>query len=239
MYNIYLPLEDLLPNQLVKTDSIKSHHLIHVLKVKQNDRFRIFNGHGQRTEASLEKINRNHCQLRISPDEVKKVPRAANRLFLYFSLVKKKTLPAILRQAVESGVNELIPVVSENSVLPPIAFEGKKTRWQKIIISAAEQSGRCYLPHLHSPLHFTEIFQKTSNLNNKFIFTLKNQQANPRPKQGDSALLVGPEGGFTKAEINTALDEGFFALNLGKYTLRADTACLAAVIKFQTLEQLE
>lgn len=111
MHNIYIPLENLQPEQLIKTHSSKSHHLIHVLKVKQNDHFRIFNGRGQWTEASLEKIKRNHCQLRTSPNEIKKVTPETNRLFLYFSLVKKKTLSAILRQAVESGVNKLIPVV--------------------------------------------------------------------------------------------------------------------------------
>lgn len=138
-----------------------------------------------------------------------------------------------------TGANSIIPVISERSV-PKIEDKAdKKTEhWQKIAKEAAEQSGRSSIPQIAPLSRFEDIIKTAKNYdlslipwegetNNslKTVLTDLTNQHNNRPN--NILILIGPEGGFSKSEVDKASKAGFKSISLGKRILRTETAAIA------------
>jgi 16S rRNA (uracil1498-N3)-methyltransferase len=127
-------------------------------------------------------------------------------------------------------------------------WAGKRARWERIVREAAEQSGRGRLPRLADPLSFDAACRQAATCDLALIPTLEavsrdipaclrraTQAAPPRTV----ALLIGPEGGFDRDEVELARQLGLVAVTLGPRTLRAETAALAAAtILFSALGEM-
>ena len=137
-----------------------------------------------------------------------------------------------LEKATEVGVGEIVPLLCERTEKQYLKFD----RLRGILVSAMLQSQQAWLPILHEPIKF-EKFVKESKSNHKFIahceenhrVSLKKivgQSANELINQ--STILIGPEGDFTKNEIDFALQNNFTPVALGNTRLRTETAALVA-----------
>ena len=157
----------------------------------------------------------------------------------------------VVQKATELGVKEIIPAITERS---QIRHTRKVDRWRKIAEEASKQSGRTIIPVVHEPIEFNLLFAvNDSRPLNGFIFweegglSLKEaikQSAVSIQHSENSQLstlnsqlfvLVGPEGGFSKAEVNLAVSKGLITVSLGKRILRAETAAISAVALIQFL----
>jgi 16S rRNA (uracil1498-N3)-methyltransferase len=141
----------------------------------------------------------------------------------------------VVQKATELGVNAIAPLLSERTEIRLNAdrAEKKLRHWQQIIGSACEQCGRNRLPELLPP---QPLPQWLPGVGADLRLVLHPDAANAVPGSSPPAsvaLLVGPEGGFSPAEIAAATQVGFSALQLGPRILRTETAPLAALAILQ------
>ena len=214
-----------------------SHHLAHVLRKKAGSVFSLFNGDGREFSARISDIRKRSVTAELTSLLYTEItPNLSFTLLIAIS--KGERLDFALQKAVELGIDRIIPLISERTVVRLSAerLERKMEHWGKIIISACEQSGRCRLPDLWP----------VEQLNHRFLNPLPgksllldhrgeqclNQIERPRDAVN---LLVGPEGGLSDAERAFLEVGGVEAVRLGPRVLRTETAPLAALAAMQML----
>lgn len=153
------------------------------------------------------------------------------KVFLYQSLINIKRFEWFLQKATELGVDEIIPIISENISIKYDKLENKYERWNEIIKNASEQSFRNNAPKLHDPINFMDAI-KNADGDKKIILheksNLENSIKNFINKNYEKiCVFIGPEGGFTDKEIDESIKYEFQDINLGKRILRSETASLS------------
>ena len=143
-----------------------------------------------------------------------------------------------IQKAVELGVKVIIPIISEfsNVKLMGNRVDNKVTHWEKIIIGAAEQCGRNTLAELQSPMTFNESIN-LDNGSKKLILHpgVGQTMSKINIKNNKLVLMIGPEGGFSDAELQKALDNNYIPVNLGPRILRTETAVVCSLSNAQQL----
>jgi 16S rRNA (uracil1498-N3)-methyltransferase len=148
-------------------------------------------------------------------------------------------MDAVIQKATELGVTRVAPIFAERSVMRLDAqqLERKREHWLRVAISACEQCGRARIPAIGRPRPLTALLAEPVCWTTGLLLdpsadvTLAGSH-----KRGDAvALLVGPEGGLTDAELRLATDNGFRPVRLGPRILRTETAPLAALAILQFL----
>jgi 16S rRNA (uracil1498-N3)-methyltransferase len=228
MLRIYLSNIHSANNQISITAD-KARYLASVLRCKEGDALVIFNGAGNCFRTKILKVGKKE----VIADVMEKFPcnfESPVNITLVQSLLKGEKMDLVIQKTTELGVREIVPVVTERSQLR----ETRKTpRWQKIAEEASRQSGRTVIPVVHEPVSFQDIF--TGNDLKGFIFyeeegmRLSDSVSSFIPHPLSLFIVVGPEGGFTKEEVELAKEKGLVAASLGKRILRAETAAIAAV----------
>ena len=144
-----------------------------------------------------------------------------------------------LQKSVELGVMAIQPVISERCVVRLSGERADKrvARWQEIVVSACEQSGRNMVPEVRPLLPYREALKQMSSETTKLLMSLNRAQSlrAVKPFSDDLIFMVGPEGGWTDEEERMAFESGFQSVTLGKRILRTETASLAAIAAMQTL----
>lgn len=152
-------------------------------------------------------------------------------------LPKFEKMDSIVQKATELGVKRIIPVITTRTI-PSLTLQKTKLRldrWQKIAISAAEQSGRTIIPLISPITNLDQGLLEIDSINLKLFFweeersvTLKSvlQKIDAR---NAAAIIIGPEGGFTKEEAKLAKQSEAISVSLGSQLLRTETAPIAAL----------
>ncbi len=145
---------------------------------------------------------------------------------LYCSILKRENFELVVQKAVEVGVVEIIPLIAERTV----KLNLKEERLKKIILEAAEQSGRGRVPILHDVMSFERALDIASQNDVNLFFDVSGSMYNSLKMQhsGRVGIFVGPEGGWGEKEIELAKEKKFQIVSLGKLTLRAETAAIIA-----------
>jgi 16S rRNA (uracil1498-N3)-methyltransferase len=216
--------------------SAAAHQLRHVLRLGPAARVVVLDDSGWEYEVELTHLGRDTATGRICASRMPGTePRLS--LTLYQGVLKGHRFEWVLQKGTELGVSRFVPLVSERAVTADAGqIEGKRTRWEQIIREAAEQSHRGRLPRLAPPLSFPLACQQgPKDHDESFIPWEEAMQVSLsaalralecRPQS--VALWIGPEGGFTSAEVALAQERGIRAVTLGPRILRAETAGLAA-----------
>ncbi|HXL72837.1 MAG TPA: RsmE family RNA methyltransferase, partial [bacterium] len=163
-----------------------------------------------------------------------------NWIVLAQSLPKGPKIDLILRQGTEAGVNRFIPLVTQRSISRPdeSQFEHKNNRWQKILVEACRQCGRNDLPQLDEVTDWKRCLELFGEFDQvllpyeKEAPTLKTVLESNNTAQ-KILVLVGPEGGWSKDEVQEAQLRGAAAVHLPTPILRTETAGLAIVSMIQ------
>ncbi len=169
------------------------------------------------------------------------------KVTLFQALVKGDKFDAIVQKAVELGVYEIVPVITDRCVSRPDAkqLEKKIERWQKISKAAAMQCARSYIPVIRMPLTFKDAVKEISGADCGFVCyeaephePMKNifEAASKNKKAKTYSFLIGPEGGISPHEAECASAENVPLASLGKRILRTETAplCVVSSIMFFT-----
>lgn len=232
---IYLN-QPLSPSQENELDAQAVMHLVRVLRMKDGDALRLFNGDGHEYPAQLVVTGKKTASARVlsqsETDAELPLP-----IHLGQVISKGDRMDFVLQKATELGVAEITPLFSERCdvKLNQERLEKKVEHWQKVITSACEQCGRNRLPQLNAPQSLQD-WTASVEAARKFILHPHNQQPlNTSEAPSSVAILVGPEGGFSDTEVKLCEQQDFSGLLLGPRILRTETAPLAAVSVMQFL----
>lgn len=140
-----------------------------------------------------------------------------------------------IQKAVELGVTEITPLFTERCgvKLDADRLQKRTEQWQKIVISACEQSGRSVVPTVHPAQHLDKwLGQITDELKLTLDPWAKDTIKTLTPVNA-VRLIIGPEGGFSDREVLLTTSAGFVAVQLGPRVLRTETAALTAISALQ------
>ncbi len=211
-----------------------AHHLRDVLRVRPGVEITVFDGTGADYRAKI---------VAVSPGEVRvaligPMPSTCESplsLSVAQGFLKDKKMDLLVRQLTELGVTRWIPFLARRSVAVPNAkrFEARHQRWLKISQEAVKQCGRSRSMTIDHVVAFDQALADAHSCDLKLIFWENVSQAVPleqfRAAQPAAVyLMIGPEGGFERSEIDQALAKGFKIVSMGPRILRAETAALAA-----------
>ncbi len=211
-------------------------HVVRVLRLKSGDNITLFNGEEPfQYSATLCNVSKKSADVTINAQQENNSESPLN-IHLGQGISRGDRMDFTLQKSVELGVNTITPLFTERCGVKLNAerLEKKLQQWQKIVISACEQSGRASVPVVAEPMLLTDwLKQETSalkiNLHPKAqhsIMSLPVENARVR-------LLIGPEGGLSDEEISQANENGFVDVLLGPRVLRTETAALTAITALQ------
>jgi len=216
-------------------------HIRAVLRMKAGDELLLCDGRGTEYTAKITGMDPSAIRAEILSRSKKEVQYP--RVTLGQGLPKSDKMDWIVQKATELGVADIVPIVTERTIVKVKDGEKRTARWQKIAREAAMQSNRADLPRVEAVRSFQD-----------FILSLGSRPLTPDPavlplkllpweeavepikgvlKQNPGAkdiiVLIGPEGGFSKDEAALAKDKGFHLVGLGRNILRTETAALAVL----------
>ncbi len=213
-------------------DSDAGRHLTKVMRLRLGQEFVAFDNSGAEFGCRLTVIARNgSVQGEVLTASYPDVELSCH-LRICLSIVKGERFDWAVEKLTELGVAEIVPIQTEfTQVVAPA--EAKRERWQRLAAGAAGQSGRVIVPKITAPLNFAEALKRYASLERCILF---NCGAEPFKLESEAlsacTIFVGPEGGFSPAELQSAAACGCRFYSLGKRILRVETAALAAAAHF-------
>jgi 16S rRNA (uracil1498-N3)-methyltransferase len=222
-------------SETIKTDSNllvlneeTSKHVVQVLRMQKGDQLNLADGAGHLFTAEITDDHKKKCAIRVLSNIYTKPSPKKN--IIAISLIKNTSrFEWFLEKATEIGVSEIIPLICDRTVKQHFRHE----RMKGILVSAMLQSQQAWLPILHEPIRFGDLVVSQFDNYKKFIAhclpesnkEFLHQQIS---KSSNQLILIGPEGDFTKQEIEEALQNSFAAVALGETRLRTETAGVVA-----------
>ena len=209
-----------------------SRHMVQVLRMKRGEKLNLTDGKGNLLTCVINEDHKKHCT--VSVESKIQNPKSKKNVAIGISLLKNANrFEWFLEKATELGVDEIIPLVCERT-------EKEKFRHDRlltILVSAMIQSQQCWLPVLHEPIAYELLFRQEEvvNISQKLIaHCAEEEKANLADLVNEThlsqILLIGPEGDFTREEIELALRHHFIPVALGQTRLRAETAGVVAAV---------
>ncbi len=223
--------EGLLSGTEIELPDDTTHHLIRVLRLQQHDPVRVFNGEGEEWAGTLVQHSKKKSGVRIATA----LPPATRPLPVYMgiALIKGDALDRSVQKCVELGVASIDPLYSDYcSVRHDVSQESRRqTHLERIIIAACEQSGARYLPTLSRHTHVDELV-RARDASSPHQFVVLDPTGDVFPDalpRHPTTLMVGPEGGWSAAELGRFHSLGVQVFRLGSQILRAETAPMVAL----------
>jgi 16S rRNA (uracil1498-N3)-methyltransferase len=209
-------------------DEKESKHLIRVLRMTKGASVRLIDGKGNLYEGIISNPDQNKCSVEIS-GKTENFEKRNYRLHVAISPLKNpERFEWFIEKSVEIGIDEITPLLCRNTEKSGI----KSERINKLIISAMKQSLKATKTILNEPSSFKDFI----NNDLKGIRMIahcdhsdeRKKVSEVYQKNNNSVFLIGPEGDFTKDEIDSAVRRGFLPVHLGPSRLRTETAGVAA-----------
>ena len=206
----------------------EAHHLRNVLRLGLDDVVELFDGHGVRATARVTRIDKQAVALAVLQRFEDPASCQPTELVLATAVPKGDRFRSLVEKATELGVDRLIPLRTEHSVVHP--RPGKQDRMQQAIIAACKQSGRNRLMTLDVLTDWADL---VGNTEATLVLSQRGGQpatavlAELRQQQpAQLVLCVGPEGGWSDAELDLARRAGITSVDLGPHVLRIETAAV-------------
>lgn len=226
------------------TISITGDLLIHLrdsLRITVGETLWFGNGQGSRYRAEITDVSKRAVTGQIL-ETIQEPPRRTPRLILGQSLLKGEKMDWVVQKAVELGVDELVPVESRHSVVQLRAdrVDHQLTRWQRIAVEAAQQSEQWRLPTITAPQSLAALLKNRATGTATLMLAERRDGKSlqtvslPNEPTGSVLMLIGPEGGWSKEEMDLVEQAGIQSITLGPHILRAETAALATVSILQS-----
>ena len=220
-------------------DSEQSRYLGGVLRLRAGDSVTLFDGTGGEYDAILVSLGKNGVEVETGEHRPRSV-ESGLAIQLVQAISKGDRMDLLVQKASELGVARITPVLSIRSVVRFDATRAasRRDRWQKISQSACEQCGRNVVPQVDEVVNLID--WHNDNPAGRLPRLVLHPQgranlASIKCPEKDVTVLIGPEGGFSKAEYDDADEAGFEAIRLGPRVLRTETAAIAVVAAIQTL----
>lgn len=234
---VYTP-QALASGSTISVTGQQARHIKQVLRLRNGDRLRLFNGDGKEYSAIFLQAGRAAITLQVDTP-VDTLPEPCLHIRLAQGIARNDRMDLILQKSVELGISEIQPLWMQRSQAHVRGERLAKRilHWQGVIASACEQCGRASLPKLLTPQSFADWIDSDALDTMRLMLQPDSRQvlAELERPTGTITLLVGPEGGMNVDERTLASAAGYIGLHLGARILRTETAALAALAGIQAL----
>lgn len=226
-----------LAGRVIEIAENDAHYLGNVLRLKKGDELIVFNGRGEERHATVTLLSRRRSELAVI-DRVEPLAEPRLGIVLIQALVKAEAMDTIIQKATELGVGAIHAVKTDFSVVKLDEERGARriAHWNRIAQSACEQSGRHRPPAINTADSLAACLAALPPGGLRLACqTGARQTPAVEPAPSLVYLLVGPEGGFSDADLRLIDAGGFVRVGLGPRVLRADTAAISACAMAQLL----
>jgi 16S rRNA (uracil1498-N3)-methyltransferase len=201
------------------------------MRVRPGDACLVFSGDGREWSASVETSAAKNVRLTVS-GIARQLPPPALIIEAWIALVRPNRFDLAVEKCTEAGVDVIRPLVCDFSARGEGGSANRQERWERIAVEAAEQSGRLFVPVVASPMPFTRALESHPGA---IVICDRDGVPWPHllpllPERGLLAVAVGPEGGWSPAELAAAHAGRALTARLSPNILRTETAAIAAVI---------
>ena len=240
MPRFYVPNPSI-QDELLKIEGEEVKHIRKVLRLKAGDKIIVFNGLGKEYEGTI--LEEKPSSVLVKVQNIFFPPKDSPlEVTLAQSLLKGEKMDFLIQKATELGVKEIIPFFSSRSV--PLLERSRRLqrhrRWERIAVEASKQCGRAVVPKIESLKDYSEMLQIASPDGLRLILWERDgiklkEVLETSEERMKIFFVVGPEGGFSKEEVDEAEKSGFIPVILGRRVLRAETAslCLLSILQYQ------
>lgn len=229
MQRFYIPSPDIQKNIIEIHEPRVVYQCTKVLRMRAGGRFSVFDAKGKEFLVEILEINRRKIIGNVI-ETIKRNTESEIEVHLYQAIPKKTALfEMVVQKATEIGVSHIYPLVTERTEKHRMS---KFDRLLTIAIESAEQSKRTKIPIIHHPVAFKNVIKKTKNAYLAYEYETKKHLGSylaDIKKKKDIHIFIGPEGGFSKQEIDLALSNGVKLFTFGPRILRTETAALSAL----------
>lgn len=214
-------------------------HIKKSLRLNVGDEIILFDGNGNKWLTELSLLT-NHKAESILKEKLQVIEPKV-KITLIQSIPMPKKIDLIIKKLTEIGITDIYPIETDYSQIRARDIQKKYSRWEKLIIESCKQCERDYLLELHDPITFDDLEQVSDGYSLKLIASAKNGakeiknllntiERTPR----EIVYLIGPEGGFSESELQTAKEIGFEQIVFNTNILRTETAAiyLGSILKF-------
>jgi 16S rRNA (uracil1498-N3)-methyltransferase len=213
----------------------QAHYISRVLRMSEGDAVQLFDGSGQEFRASLLEVGKKRVVVQVTETFAGQI-ESPLQIHLGQGLSRGERMDWAIQKATELGVNEITPIFSDRCEvrLKDERADKRLQHWRQVAISACEQCGRSRVPVIHPPLLLAD-WLKQVEADLKLVLHPVAEPLVSHAKPGSLAFLIGPEGGLTDGEVETAQGAGFHSARLGPRVLRTETAPVVALAVAQQL----
>jgi 16S rRNA (uracil1498-N3)-methyltransferase len=210
-------------------------HLARVLRLRSGDAVRVFDGRGHEWQATVAEVGRGRASVQLG-DPVASGREPGVAVTLAAAVLKADHMDAVIRDAVMLGVRAVVPLLTEHTEVTAstIARGARIARWQRIAIASAKQCGRAVVPPVHDAMPIAAVLASPP-IGIRVVLVEPAAAGETRlplhqvPRSEAVELVVGPEGGWSPAELHRAAESGGMLVTLGAQTIRAVSAPLVAI----------
>jgi 16S rRNA (uracil1498-N3)-methyltransferase len=209
-------------------------HIATVLRMKTGEELLLCDGQGTEYTVKIAQMDRTMIKTKVLNQSKREI--RPPRVTLGQGLPKSDKMDVIVQKATELGVAEIVPLVTERTIVKIKDEEKRIARWQKICREAAMQSSRIDIPEVRGVQSFQDFLSSLVTHPSTLNLLPWEEGTQPiksvlRERQDVKSIvvLIGPEGGFSKAEAELAKDRGFHLVSLGPNILRTETAAIAVL----------
>ena len=237
----YAPPEAFTSAETLTLQADEARHLRDVLRLKPGDEVYVFDGEGKEFRCAIEESRKDSARLKVLAPIAPAKPESPLKLTLAVALLKSDKFDLVVQKATELGAVRIFPVMTK---LADIRLRDESdaikrvTRWQRIALEAAKQSGRALVPEVTQPISFQTLAQAVGD-QTKVMFSERDGRSIKDLKDTGCethlaiTAVVGSEGGWTEEELSLARINNWVIVTLGGRTLRAETAAITAMVLLQ------
>ncbi|MHB8743598.1 MAG: RsmE family RNA methyltransferase [Sulfuricaulis sp.] len=224
------------PGAILTLTGAEARHAATSRRLHPGDSLWLFDGHGGIVRAILVRVAAGARELELRVEELRTEPPPKPAIHLACALPKGDRQSVLLDMATQLGMTQFTPLLCERGVVKPGI--NAPDRWQRLCLEACKQSRRSHVPVIHPPALPQVAVTRASAAGSSVWIAHPSAQAASIASAvnhgvaADVTILIGPEGGFTDAEVAQATGGGAKQLTLGTAILRIETAAVALMAAF-------
>jgi len=211
-------------------------HLAKVLRAKPGDPVSFYGRDGYEYPSVIENISKKEV-ICITGQRIKKGEEPDPKITLFQGLLKRDKMDLLIEKAAELGVYKIIPIITERSEvrLSEGKIDPKLRHWRKIAESATSQSRRVFIPLIEPPISFRKVILSLNPVCPNLFLSENTSRGSLKEairklkSSGGIAIMVGPPGGFSSAEVAEAEGKGLTSVSLKGRILRSETAAISVL----------
>ena len=219
----------------IQLPEASAHYISRVLRMQAGDALQLFDGSGQEFRGVIVETGKKSVTVELDNGEPGQ-PDSPLQVHLGQVLSRGERMDWAIQKATELGVAEITPLFSERCEvrLNDDRAQKRLEHWRQVAISACEQCGRSSVPQIHPPVAVSQ-WQNAVEADLKLVLHPGVEQLASHDRPQRLAMLIGPEGGLSEAEVAAAQAAGFHAACFGPRVLRTETAPVVALSLTQFL----